>query len=172
MKLCTCTQSMALVTRSTFQLEILIRSTIYAMHKFWEQFWRARETLVKQPPDEKWKVCCDSLQWHHNELNCVSNQQPHDCLFNRLFRRRSMKISKLCATGLCARISQIARTKASNAEYVPIWWRHHYLQDAGTTSMVISTPGGVAPVLRLSIIGLSVSLTSIPDLPFQNMEYP
>ena len=29
------------------------------------------------------------------------NHQPHDCLFNRLFRRRSKKTSKLRVTGLC-----------------------------------------------------------------------
>ena len=42
-----------------------------------------------------------ALQWHHNEHNGVSNHQPHDCLLNRLFKRRSKKISKLCVTGLC-----------------------------------------------------------------------
>ena len=29
-----------------------------------------------------------TLQWHHNERDGVSNHQPHDCLFNRLFGRR------------------------------------------------------------------------------------
>ena len=29
------------------------------------------------------------------------NHQPHGCLLNRLFRRRSKKTSKLCVTGLC-----------------------------------------------------------------------
>ena len=32
-----------------------------------------------------------TLRWRHNERNSVSNHQPHDCLLNRLFRRRSMK---------------------------------------------------------------------------------
>ena len=31
----------------------------------------------------------------------ASNHQPHDCLFNRLFRRRSKKTSNLRVTGLC-----------------------------------------------------------------------
>ena len=44
LKLCTCTQSMDLGTCTKFQLEILIRGTISAIS------WRARETLVKQPP--------------------------------------------------------------------------------------------------------------------------
>ena len=43
-----------------------------------------------------------SLQWRHNGRDSVSNQQPHDCFLNRLFRHRSKKISKLRVTGLCA----------------------------------------------------------------------
>ena len=34
-----------------------------------------------------------SLQWRHNGRDSVSNHQPHDCLLNRLFRRRSKKTS-------------------------------------------------------------------------------
>ena len=43
-----------------------------------------------------------TLQWRHNDHGGVSNHQPHDCLLNRLFRRRSKKTSKLRVTGLCA----------------------------------------------------------------------
>ena len=42
------------------------------------------------------------LHWRHNGHDCVSNHQPHDCLLNRLFRRRSKKTPKLRVTGLCA----------------------------------------------------------------------
>ena len=42
------------------------------------------------------------LQWRHNDHGGVSNHQPHDCLLNRVFRRRSKKTSKLRVTGLCA----------------------------------------------------------------------
>ena len=42
-----------------------------------------------------------ALQWRHNGCNSVSNHQPHDCLLNRLLRRRSKKTSKLHVTGLC-----------------------------------------------------------------------
>ena len=41
-----------------------------------------------------------SLQWRHNGCDSVSNNQPHDCFLNRLFRQRSKKISKLRVTGL------------------------------------------------------------------------
>ena len=61
----------------------------------------------------------------------VSNHQPHDCLLNRLFRRRSKKTSKLRVTGLCAgnspRTGEFPAQMASNAENVSIWWRHHDL---------------------------------------------
>ena len=43
-----------------------------------------------------------ALQWRHNWRDSVSNNQPHDCLLNRVFRRRSKKTSKLRVTGLCA----------------------------------------------------------------------
>ena len=36
-----------------------------------------------------------TLQWRHNGRGSVSNHQPHDCLLNRWFRRRSKKTSKL-----------------------------------------------------------------------------
>ena len=69
------------------------------------------------------------LQWRHNDRDGVSNHQPHDCLLNRLFRRRSKKTSKLRVTGLCVGNSPVTgefpAQKASNAENVSIWWRHH-----------------------------------------------
>ena len=43
-----------------------------------------------------------ALHWRHNDHSGVSNHQPHDCLLNRLFRRRSKKTSKLRVTVLCA----------------------------------------------------------------------
>ena len=42
-----------------------------------------------------------TLRWRHNDLDGVSDHQPHGCLLNRLFRRRSKKTSKLRVTGLC-----------------------------------------------------------------------
>ena len=43
----------------------------------------------------------NTLHWRHNDHDGVSNHQPHGCLLNRLFRRRSRKTSKLRVTGLC-----------------------------------------------------------------------
>ena len=79
-----------------------------------------------------------SLHWRHNGHDSVSNHQPRHCLLNRLFGRRSKKTSKLRVTGLCAGNSPgtgecgeftgdrwIPTQRASNAENVSIWWRHH-----------------------------------------------
>ena len=59
----------------------------------------------------------------------VSIQQPHDCLLNRLFRRKSKKTSQLRVTGFCAGNSPVTgefpAQMGSNAENVSIWWRHH-----------------------------------------------
>ena len=67
-----------------------------------------------------------TLQWRHNERDGVSNEQPHDCLLNRLFRRRSKKTSKLRVTRLCAGnspvIGEFPAQMASIAENGSIWW--------------------------------------------------
>ena len=69
-----------------------------------------------------------SFRWRHNDRDGVSNHQPHDCLLNRLFRRRSKKTPKLRVTGLCARNSprtgEFPAQMTSNAENFSISWRH------------------------------------------------
>ena len=86
-----------------------------------------------------------SLQWRHNGQDGVSNHQHNDWFLKRLFRRRSQKTSKLRVTGLCAGNSpvpgELPAQRASNAENVSIWWRHHdssqksapYIVDDGLT---------------------------------------
>ena len=81
-----------------------------------------------------------TLRWRHNGRDSVSNHQPHDCLLNRLFRRRSKKTSKLRVTGLCAGNSpgtgEFPAQMVSNAENVSIWWRHHELGDDTLTCWI------------------------------------
>ena len=63
-----------------------------------------------------------SLQWRHNGQDGVSNHQPHDCLLNGFFLRRSKKTSKFRVTGLCGEFTGhrwIPRRKTSNAENFP-----------------------------------------------------
>ena len=54
----------------------------------------AAPAVFKRKPD-------DTLHWLHNDHDGVSSHQPHGCLLNRSFRRRSKKTSKLRVIGLC-----------------------------------------------------------------------
>ena len=75
------------------------------------------------------KKTAQTLQWCHNGCDGVSNHQPHNCLLNRLFRRRSKKTSKLRVSGLCAGNSPVTSDfpaqRASNAENISSWCRHY-----------------------------------------------
>ena len=70
-----------------------------------------------------------TLEWRHIGRDSVSNHQPHYYLLNHSSRRRSKKTSKFHGTGLCAGTSpgtsEFPAQRASNAENVFIWWRHH-----------------------------------------------
>ena len=50
LKLCTCAQSMALGTRTKFQLELLIRSAISAIHKFRENILESSRNVSETTP--------------------------------------------------------------------------------------------------------------------------
>ena len=87
------------------------------------------------------------LLWHHKGRDGVSNHQPHKCLFNHSFRRRSKKTSEFRVTGLCAGTGEVPAQMASNAENVFIWWRHHatdrisfILQHLGQMAMEAAFP--------------------------------
>ena len=86
-----------------------------------------------------------SLRWRHNGCDSISNHQPHHCLLNRLFRRRSKKTSKLRVTGLCAgnspRTGEFPAQMACIAENVSIWWRHYVACSATPTRAAIAGDG-------------------------------
>ena len=106
----------------TSDVDLIQQITIKQFSKFHSR--RVRSSL---PTEDT--LARNALQWHHNERDDVSNHQPHDCLPNRLFRYRSKNTSKLRVTGLCEGNSpgtgEFPAQKASNAENVSIWWRHH-----------------------------------------------
>ena len=89
-----------------------------------------------------WRHQAITLRWRLNGRDSVSNHQHHGCLFNRLFRRRSKKTSKLCVTGLCEGNSpgtgEFPAQMASNAESVSIWWRHHDLNQCWLIKVLFS----------------------------------
>ena len=64
-----------------------------------------------------------TLQWRQNVCDGVSIHQPHHCLFNRLFRRRSQSPASLAFVRGIYRGPVNSRQMASNAENVSIWWR-------------------------------------------------
>ena len=89
----------------------------------------------------------NSLRWRHNERDGVSNHQPRDCLRNRLFRRTPKKTSKLRVTGFCAGNSPVTgefpTQRASNAENVSIWWRHHVVWSIPSDGNDVSQLGAI-----------------------------
>ena len=95
-------------------------------------------------------IMLHALRWRHNELDDVSNHQPHDFLLNRLFGRISKKTSKLRVTGLCAGNSPVTgewpTQMVSNAENVSIWWHHHE---------IICLNGVVSSILVLALFNSS-----------------
>ena len=133
----------------------------------WRRSWRHDilvtilfNPFIQSPPSP--------LRWRQNGHDGVSNHQPHDCLLNRLFRRRSKKTSKLRVTGLCAWNSPVTgefpAQMASNGENVSIWWHHHATPTPPTRLIIIT--------LRFEFLNLTVphypahcsSLFTIPYL--------
>ena len=109
--------------------------------------WKCYRGFFETPPAPVFTLQCtpftrkrNALLWRHNGRQGVSNHQPHDCLLSRLFRRRSKKTPKLRVTGLCAGNSPVTgefpAQRASDAENIFIWWRHH---DTETLSVLLAT---------------------------------
>ena len=89
-------------------LNSLKSGDVYMRHWIWSSLVQAMACLVPSHylnlcwlATAEWNPLFSALQWCHNERDGVSNHQPHDCLLNRLFRRRSKKTSKLRVTNLC-----------------------------------------------------------------------
>ena len=104
-------------------------STCYHLVRAWHQKSVRRYMGLHDVEDRCEQRPLKSLRWRHNDRDGVPNHQPYDCLLDRLFRRRSKKISKLRVTGLCAGNSpgtgEFPAQMASYAENVSIWWRHN-----------------------------------------------
>ena len=68
LKLCTCAQSMALGTRTKFQLEILIRTTISAIHKFQENILESSRNVSETIP---WALNYQYRNYHYKDKTVV-----------------------------------------------------------------------------------------------------
>ena len=112
--------------------------------KHFTLFTKQRNIQVARDAEQRLPCCRPGehfrspLHWRHNDRGGVSDHQPHDCLLNRSFRRRSKKTSKLRVTGLCAGNSpatgELPAQRASNSENVSIWWRLHGSTQPGDRS--------------------------------------
>ena len=67
------------------------------------------------------------LQWRHNEHNGVSNHHPQDCLLIFLKKTSKLRVTVLCE-GNSPVTGEFPAQRASYAENVSIWWRHHVSQ--------------------------------------------
>ena len=103
---------------------------IYSCYNFIDRttftYWKYdTKTTCWMPPG----MLHGPLQWRHDGRDGVSNHRRPYCLLNCFFRRRSKETSKLCVTGRCEGnspvTSEFPAQRASNAENVSIWWRHH-----------------------------------------------
>ena len=94
-----------------------------------EAFEKIFPTQFERINTSAWHVLQQTLHWRHNGRDSVSNHRRLDCLLNRLFRRRSTKISKLRVTAICEGSSPVTgefpSKRASNTENVSIRLRHH-----------------------------------------------
>ena len=103
-----------------------------------------------------------ALRWRHNGRASVSNHQPHACLLNRLFRRRSKKTSKLRVTGLCVWNSPGTGHRAqmaSNAENVSIWWRLHGISTNDTQLCLWSVFWSGLPCNNVNVFCANIIVT-------------
>ena len=66
-------------------------------------------------------------------MGATTSQITNGCLLNRLFGRRSKKTSMPRVIGLCVGNSPVTgefpTQRASNAEKVSVWWRHHAVSE-------------------------------------------
>ena len=111
----------------TSQLKSPISCWIY--NQVYNFLWKNHEFKSSSQviffPSEK----LPGFQWSHNDHDGISNHLRLYCLLNHMFRRRSKKTSKLHITGLWEGkplvTCKFPAQRASNAENVSIWWRHH-----------------------------------------------
>ena len=93
-----------------------------------------------------------TVHWRHHRRDGVPIHHPQDCLLHRLFKRTSKKTPKLRVTGLCEGNSPVTgefpAQRASNAENVSIWWRHH--EKNTSPDFIVVKPGNSLNIKILS----------------------
>ena len=116
----------------------LILAAILAMENVLEIFYsQSKFSMYTRSGLEKLKLI---LQLRHNGRDGVLNHRRRYCLLNRLFRHRSKKYQSAVSLAIVRGIHRwpVDIKKASNAENVSIWWRHHELNSICVRRSVIS----------------------------------
>ena len=115
LKICTCAQSKALGIRTKFQLEILITSTIYAIHKFWENFLESSRNVSETTP--RCPKCMQRTWWatSSNALYMVgrSGQKAPKVPRMKSFTLENIRVSKVPWKNLYAYNNAPIRTQYS-----------------------------------------------------------
>ena len=90
-----------------------------------------------------------SLHWRHNDHDGVSNHQPHGCSLNRFQTQIKENIKAPRHWPLCGEFTgtgEFPAQRASYAENVSIWWRHHdgcMFSKGGPCSVTSTFPGHI-----------------------------
>ena len=72
-------------------------------------------------------------KWRHNGSDGVSDHQPHHCLVNRLFRRRSLAFVRVIHRWP---VNSPRKRPVTRKMFVSIWWRHHDLASVDTVPIL------------------------------------
>ena len=115
---------------------------------------------------------------HYNDvmMSAMASQiNSLTILYNRLFRRRSEKTSKLRVTGLCAGnppvTGEFPAQMASNAENVSIWRRHH-VQDGICEGEVLQRRTVFMIIIRrVSLFNMTIPVNVTLDISGSPIEF-
>ena len=87
-------------------------------------------------------ICVSELQWRGNWRDSVSNHQPHDCLLNRFFRRRSKKHQ---SSALLAFVRGIHRGPMNSPHKWPVTRKCFYLMTSSWNRVSLGSNNGLPP---------------------------
>ena len=102
-------------------------------HSFGDYSWHHYRILRKSPTSQTtWHTQYPPSHYNDVIMSAIAPQITNlTIVYSNVYsRRRSKKTSKLRVTGLCAGnkpvTGELSAQRASNAENVSIWWRHHW----------------------------------------------
>ena len=104
---------MALGTHTKLQLEILIRSMISAIHKFWENILESSQNVTETPPwnfTRQWEYCMSvnyNILWLGSGISSHSKSNVANELFNPYSMLNFLKLLRLGQNPLNLKIKSL-----------------------------------------------------------------